>query len=158
MIFEDFFAKSKKMDHLKGIKVIWAFVLLRRCSWRFRFRLENHWGFPPWKKITKLRLLTRLLPSGRSLYSAKLIRSRMTGRKSGSEVGVGWPRPTSLWIDDFFRYTLENDHGTQKRMFGRLLSVSIGWFVGSTWIFRGVRPTWSRNESPINVAVSTTPR
>ena len=38
-----------------------------------------------------------------------------------------------------------NHHGTHKRRFGRWCSFSIGWFLDSMWIFRGVAPpgTWN---------------
>ena len=35
-------------------------------------------------------------------------------------------------------YTAENWHGTQKWRFGRWVSFSIGWFLGSMLIFRGL--------------------
>lgn len=76
------------MDHLKGIKVIRAFVLLGRCFEDFFFALKAI-GASHLEKIHKTSP-SDSTPSnlGRSLHSAKLIRSRMTGRKSGSEVGV----------------------------------------------------------------------
>ena len=41
-------------------------------------------------------------------------------------------------IDSNMPYTLEDWHGTWKWWFGRWFSFSIGWFLGSMLIFRGV--------------------
>lgn len=78
--FWGFFLQQKQaMDHLKGIKVIRAFVFLGRCFWRFLFRLEKSSGLPALKKFTELRLLTRLLPTSVGPFTRR------------NWFAVGWP-------------------------------------------------------------------
>ena len=43
-------------------------------------------------------------------------------------------------LDLFPCYTLKNEYTTQKWRFGRCFSFSIGWFLGSILLFRGVYP------------------